>query len=129
MPGVTAQVGFGSSLRVSLVQLLHGGLREAHRDSALAILVHGMALFGTATPHTHCGRPDHPSSVRSLDRVVCLCPLPGCVPASGQGWAVEDNLPLPPSTAAEGGQGAQPAVGTAVAFFVHALAMEVRHSP
>jgi hypothetical protein len=33
-------------MRAALVQLLHGGLAEAHRDAALACLAHMLALFG-----------------------------------------------------------------------------------
>lgn len=43
------QAEFSRNLRSSLVQLLHGGLQESHRDSALAMLVHSLALFGTSS--------------------------------------------------------------------------------
>jgi hypothetical protein len=98
VPGVTAQVGFGSSLRVSLVQLLHGGLREAHRDSALAILVHGMALFGTATPHTHTGALITPRP-SCLVTVPCACPLCLAVSppqAKGGRWRTTCHCPRQP---------------------------------
>jgi len=36
----------GQHVRGALLQLLHGGLRETHRDPALAVLVHMLALFG-----------------------------------------------------------------------------------